>query len=109
MNKLINLRSPCPGTSPAPLDDDMYPYGAANIKRYNEGTSPLGCPEWPYNKFEVSLDTVSKIFQGQLNGIAKEFMPPEPEPDTWSEIDNTSVHSDSSVDERSSLGDSGSE
>jgi len=57
-------------------------HGEANIKRYDKGRGPLGFPNWPYNKFEISHDTVMHNINGQLGGISTECpAPPTPEPD----------------------------
>ena len=70
------------------------------------GRAPHDFPDWPYNKFENSHDTVMKNIQGQLNGVAHECpAPPNPEPDSediWDSPPNTPV------DEFSSSGDGSS-
>lgn len=59
---------------------------------------------WPYNKFEMSHDTVMNNIHGQLRGISTECpAPPTPEPD-----DEALWASDNSSDDLSSDGDSGS-
>ena len=108
MNQIQNLKFACPGL--ALVSDKELPHqhshGEANIKRYNKGRGPLGFPEWPYNKFEVSHDTVMNNINGQLGGISTVCpAPPTPEPD---DEDLWSSHTHS-PDALSSSGDSSSE
>lgn len=72
MNKIQNLKFACPGLALVPEKElsHQHSHGEANIKRYNKGRGPLGFPEWPYNKFEVSHDTVMNNINGQLGGIS---------------------------------------
>jgi len=105
LNKIQNLKYACEGIEPDKRKIKPHQsHGEANIKRYNKGRSPLGFLDWPYNKFEISHDTVMNNIQGQLRGISTECpAPPTPEPD-----DEALLASDNSSDELSSDGDSGS-
>lgn len=77
LNTIINLEYACPG-SVAALDGLDHAHGAASIKRNNEGRAPLGYPNWPYNKFEVSLDTISGTSKGNSMGLPRMSNAPPP-------------------------------
>ena len=104
LNKIQNLKDVCYGNEG--FGDPLTPqsHGESNIKRYKKGKAPLGYPDWPYNKYDISDETVMKNIRGQLNGIAHEIVaPPSPEQD--SEVESLSSTTEEAL---SSSGDSSS-
>lgn len=64
LNRIVNLSETCQGK-----DEDKYPYGNVNIRRYDKGKAPLGYPDWPYGKLLPSHTQILKSIQSQIKGV----------------------------------------
>jgi len=111
LNKIQNLKDVCNGNKGFGDPLRQQSHGESNIKRYKKGKAPLGYPNWPYNKYDISDETqeansIMKNIRGQLNGIAHEIVaPPSPEQDSDDSVDSVSSTTEEAL---SSSGDSSS-